>query len=339
MARVAFYEKYGSLAFFLIIGLVTFLMLRPFITTILLALILVYAFLPVYTHVKRLVSYRGIASFLTVTIICLCFIIPAAFVVNSFIMEARSSYTTVTELTQAHNISTASINSFLQEHTHMDVQIQDFFRYTQGLIESRVASFAHEVPLRILNFFLLFFLMYYLFKEHKKVRRFIIKVLPFNKKQKTRLAQHFSDVIYGVLYGQMVAAILQGLLAGIGYWIFGFGVPIIWAIITMLFALVPVVGTAVVWVPASIYLFLIGLGNGMWWQGVGLFIYGMFIISTLDNFLRPVLMAGRSRMHPALIFLGAIGGIGVFGLVGLFIGPLLMAVSVELIEAFQENTI
>jgi predicted PurR-regulated permease PerM len=331
------YQKYGKIAFFLIGLFLVGWILLPFLRTILLSLVLGYAFYPLYRRLVMKIKSREISAIITVIIAVLCLIIPTIFVTNALISEASNSYSTIMDISKEYNINFDNINEIVRTKVGIEFDIRNTLKKGIDYVSNVATNFVTTVPAKILNFFILLFLMYYILKENRSIRIFIIKMLPFERKQKTHMLTQFASVVYGVVYGQLVTAIVQGALAGIGYWIFGVGTPILWAIITMIFALVPMFGTAIVWVPASLYLFFIGLTNGTWWMGVGLFLYGMLFVSVVDNFLRPILIAGKTRIHPALVLLGALGGLGVFGIIGIVIGPLVVAMFKQLLVSYQEK--
>jgi predicted PurR-regulated permease PerM len=333
------YQKYGKFAFFLGGFIVVIWILFPFLRTILLSLVLVYLFYPIFAKIEIKLKNKSLASLLTVIIIVLCFMIPATFVTRTLIVESTHTYNTIKNVTESNNVTLAKVNELVQSKTGVDFDLVEVVRGAVRYITEQGKELLTSIPARVLNFFILLFLMYYIFKEHKAIRNFIIKMLPFPVKEKTRLLTQFADVVYGVLYGQIVTAIVQGVLAGIGYAIFGLPSPVLWAIITMLFALVPMIGTAAIWVPASIYLFIVGFSTGPfgWGPGVALFLYGLLIVGLVDNFLRPILIGEKSGIHPALVLLGAFGGLGVFGFIGIIIGPLVIAVFKQLLIAYYEE--
>ena len=331
------YQKYGKIAFFLVGLVLAGWVLLPFLRTILLALVLAYAFNPVYRRIQKIVRLRGLASITTIIFIVLCLVIPAIFVTNAVVREATAAYSNIMSVSDEFGLDFDAPAEFLNEKIGVNLDLESTLRLGVDYLTRTARDFVTTVPEKILNFFILLFLLYYMFKEHKGIKKYIVKLLPFPKQEKQRILVQFNDVVYGVIYGQMVTAVIQGAIAGIGYWLFGMNIPILWAIITMIMALVPLVGTAIVWVPVSIYLFIVGLSTGTWWQGIGLLIYGVLIISSVDNFIRPVLISGKSRIHPALVLLGALGGIGVFGVIGIIIGPLVIAMFMQLLTAYQQK--
>ena len=140
-------------------------------------------------------------------------------------------------------------------------------------------------------------------------------------------------VTQAVLYGQVLTAVIQGALGGLGLLICGVPNPLFWGAIMMITAFVPLLGTPLIWVPAAVGLIL----DGQTTRGIVLLIYGATIVMNIDNFLRPRLVSGRSKVHPVLILIGVLGGLRVFGFIGMLVGPLILAVLVALIKFYEQN--
>jgi predicted PurR-regulated permease PerM len=138
----------------------------------------------------------------------------------------------------------------------------------------------------------------------------------------------------GVFNGQILMSVLQGFLGGIGFLIAGLPNPVLWGALMALFALLPVLGTFMIWVPAGIYLLI----TGHVWQGVFLLSYGVVLILLIvDTFLRPKLLGHSSDLHPIFVLVGVLGGAAVFGFIGLFLGPLLVGVMVSVLKVWEQE--
>ena len=142
------------------------------------------------------------------------------------------------------------------------------------------------------------------------MRRRIAAVLPLHADQIEKLFTGINNTIMATVYGGLVVAAVQGALTGLALWFFNVPSPVLWGVVAAMFSLVPMVGSAVVWLPAALYLFI----NGHWVQAVILVAWGGGVVGTIDNVLRPKLMADRVQMHTLLIFFSVFGGVQVFGL-------------------------
>lgn len=141
------------------------------------------------------------------------------------------------------------------------------------------------------------------------------------------------DTLIANLYGVVGVALAQGILAGAGLAIAGIPSPFTWGVISAFCSMLPVIGPTLVWVPASIWL----LATGAYGSGIFLIIWGVVVIGMADNILRPILVSGKSDQHPLLVFLSILGGTSAFGIMGLFLGPLLISVTIAVFKVFRRE--
>ena len=166
------------------------------------------------------------------------------------------------------------------------------------------------------------------------MRRRIAAILPLHAEQIDKLFTGIYNTIMATVYGGLVVAAVQGALVGLALWVFGVPSPVLWGAVAAMFSLVPLVGSATVWLPAAIYLFI----NGHWVQALILIAWGGGVVGTIDNLLRPMLMSGRVRMHTLLIFFSVFGGVQVFGFIGLFAGPVILAITMTVLSLLREES-
>jgi len=336
-------KRTSVLLLVLLLGIGCFFIIKPFFIAIMTAIIFSIVFYPIYRWVKSKVKYASLASFLVCLLIFLLVIIPSGLVIHALVLEADSAFRYIRS-----SDAPVKILEFTQERLNSipfmeNLQLNVASSMTIGakFIVDFLRAFATSLPTKMLMLFVIAMLVYYLLKDGKKAILFVFEVLPLSKKQKQKLISQCSDVTYAVVYGQIVTAIIQGTIATIGYYIFGVPAPILWGVLTTFFALIPYLGTAIAWLPLSIYLFLSGMNSGIWWQGLGLFLYGLLIVGLIDNIIRPKLIGDKSGMHPAIVLIGVLGGIPLFGFIGLFVGPLILALfltSLTFIENIRTNT-
>jgi predicted PurR-regulated permease PerM len=149
---------------------------------------------------------------------------------------------------------------------------------------------------------------------------------------KARLFSHLAAVTRAIVYGTGVTALVQGALVAIGFAVTGLPSPIVFGVLATLFALVPMAGTPIVWAPAVIVLAL----QGRWYAATFMLIWGGFVV-TIDNVLRPMLVSGRAQVRALTVFIGVLGGVAAFGPIGIFLGPLVLALAIALIDFALEG--
>lgn len=313
------YSKHSLILFFILIVLLAFYTILSYLTAILAAAIIVYVFYPEFKRLNKHIKSRSICALIMLAVILLIIVIPLFFVINALAVEAVGFYQNVKvlDLTPVSE----SITKFLGENIDINSYVKSLGESLVSFIARLVSDFFISLPQKILILFVTVFVMYYFFKDGDKIIAFLEKVLPMYKDHKTELLAEFNRVIHATIYGVLVSAVIQGLIGTLGLVIFQVSSPIIWGSIMTLTAMLPFIGTGLIWVPAALFKIV----NGDFFNGFGLLLYGILIISTIDNIIKPKLISTKSQTHPVLIILGIFGGLKAFGIIGIIIGPLLLA--------------
>ncbi len=346
------FSTYYFYALILLLLILVFFIVKPYVMAILTGIVLVYVFKPLYNFILKFLKNKHISSLVTILLIIIIILIPIFLVLNTIVEETSTIYAKMRYKVTSGTIfptdcdMNQSYCSFFNKVNNLVVSphIKDFFaqlsRKAFDFVIDKVSSIVVKLPSIIINLLIMFFTMHYFFIEGDKFYAKLFKILPIKDKQKKKLFKKIKVVSEGVVYGQIVTAIVQGLLAVIGYYLFGVTSPWLLGILTAFTALIPVVGTGIVWVPLSVYLFLQGVINNSSpdiLRAIGLFAYCSLIVSLIDNFVKPKIISDKTRMHPLIILLGVLGGLAAFGVVGVFIGPLVLAIMMEAIIAYEKG--
>jgi len=179
----------------------------------------------------------------------------------------------------------------------------------------------------------LYFVLYFMLMEGKVMEKIVMENSPFHNDNTLLLAKELNTQTVSNAVGIPVLATLQAIFACIGYLIFGMDQVLFWAVITGLFSILPLVGTLIIWVPLSVYLYF----NGLHWQGIGLFLYGAFVITNVDNVFRFMVQKKLGDTHPLITFFGVIVGLDLFGFIGIIFGPLLISYFLILLEIYKKE--
>lgn len=322
------YSKYFFLASFLGIILLSIYLIKSYIITIVGAVLLSYVFYPIYKKINSKIRSKKLSSLFTTILVVIIIIIPLIFAANALISESVQFFYSTSDL------DLSSIESATSDKLGGDVEISKYITDNLNKISLGIArstsEFLVSLPKKIINLFVMLFLMYFLFMEGKHIVDKLRRHIPLKSKQKEELAKRFSNVIYASIYGMIVTAFVQGAVGALGFWIFGVNSPILWGLVTVIVAILPFVGAALVWLPAAIF----KLAAGETFNGLGLLFYGMFIISTIDNFIRPGIIGSRANIHPAVVLLGVLGGIEIFGFLGIIIGPLILSIMTIFLDLY-----
>jgi len=324
-------SKYIFIALLLILLYLAFRLVQPFFTYIFLGLILTIAVYPFYKWFSKRIKHKKFSSIIAIVLILLIIIIPS-FIIVSALLKQTISFVNSFNPESFEKINDYVIN-VLGPRADLRDNLNEILVNVKDFVVKSAFSIAGSVAEIILGLFIMFFIMYYGFVEGEswllKIRRFI----PFSKQRNERLVREIKNVTQAVIYGQIFIALLQGTLGGIGFFIIGIKNPVFWGFIMTILAFLPVLGTGLVWGPAGI----IELVNGHIIGGIFLLVYGFFIVAGIDNLLRPRIISGRGRIHPIIALIGVIGGLKVFGFLGIIIGPLIAALFIAMAQFFYED--
>ena len=184
----------------------------------------------------------------------------------------------------------------------------------------------------VIGFALMLFILFFAIRDGERIAGAVRALLPAEERDTSRLFGHLAAVTRALVYGTGVTALVQGALVGIGFAVLGLPSPVVFGVLAALAALVPMAGTPVVWVPAVLAL----AAQDRWYAAVFMLVWGG-LVTAIDNFLRPWLVAGRAHIGALTVFLGVLGGVGAFGPIGIILGPLVLALAIALVRFALER--
>lgn len=325
--------------------------LSPFLSSIIWAILLAMIFYPLFQKLQRLLKKKEFLSALIMTLLVLIVIVlPFTLLMVSLASEVVDGYHRMEEM-----IKTGQLQAYLERMKEIPILKWILARLGQYIdlsqmdplplllknlqkistfIFNQTATLLRGFSTFIAGFFFTLLSLYYLFKDGSRFFNGLKEIIPLSSKEKDLLIQRFKDMIYATIYGGILIAIIQGLLGGLSFWVLGLPSPIMWGTAMALLSFIPIGGTALIWAPAGILL-LIG---GAVLKGLLLLGLGVFVISMVDNFLRPFFISARTNIHPLLLFFAVLGGIQAFGLIGVVAGPLVATLFLTLIEIYIQGT-
>ena len=178
------------------------------------------------------------------------------------------------------------------------------------------------------------YVLFFIYRDRDQILAAVKKLSPLTTGETNRLLKRLGDTIHATVFGVITVAIIQGTLGGIIFWLLGIPGAVLWATVMALFAMIPNLGTFVVWGPAALFLYL----DGHWGKALILVVWGLTAIALIDNLLYPVLVGNRLRAHTVIAFISILGGIAVFGASGIVLGPLVVSLTVFLLELWRRRT-
>jgi predicted PurR-regulated permease PerM len=324
----------------------TFLILHPFLHTIILAVVLASLFNPLQQRLIRLYKgRRSLASLTVVLVIIFLIVIPATIFISSLATQGVQSITRVTDWLVAGNLQRLMEDPKIQSYTLWASERFSFIKLEKldlpgnimqasknigQFLISRGAVLVGGVADVVFHFFVMVFISFYLVRDGRGMVEQIKYLSPLREDQEDRILNKIRLVVRSVLLGTLLTAIVQGIIGGIGLAIVG--IPaLFWGTVMGLASLIPIVGTGLVWVPAVIYLLLIGSIK----SGIFLTLWCVFVVGTIDNFARPYFMKGEGSLSPFYVFLAIIGGVKYFGLIGILYGPLILSFAMVVLYIYS----
>lgn len=328
------------------IALVVYLCARilgPFVGVIAWASVLAISFYPMQERFLRRTRRPAVAALLTTLLVLVTILIPLAIVtglvVNEvLVVQAWAQDTFKGDFSLESLTPVRGVAEWLLRRVGLD---PERVLGTIGQHASQIAQVGAGYALlavtnvgsAIVSFIFVLFTLFFLFRDGARMAARIPDFLPFDPARSQAVLHRIRDVIYASVYGVIVIAAVQGLLMGLAFWVLGIPSAALWGVVTVVTSVIPLLGAGAVWVPGALYLAL----TGQWIKAVLLVAWGGAVVSSVDNFLRPKLVGGRVGLSELVIFFSVLGGIQVFGLLGLVAGPVVFAIAGSLIEALSEE--
>lgn len=344
-------SRYMILAFFLGLFLISFsLILRllwPFGSILVSACVVTAIFNPVYRFLLKKVS-GYYASLITCALIFFLLFVPIAFFVGVLSNEAADLIVLAKDAVtgdQLKNLLETSkiidrINHTLSKFhleeisiTKLIEPISQLGQYVGGFIFVQARAIATNVFSFVVSFFFMLLVVFYLFVDGQKLLSFITDLSPLPKEQDEKLVQKFKDMSFAILLGNGFTATVQGFLGGFAFQVFGLGSPFIWGIIMAFLAFLPIVGIGAVLIPGAIYLFL----KGQIVSGLVLIVFYVILSGGMEYLVKPKLVGDRVKMHTLVVFLAIMGGLQLFGILGIVYGPLGMTFFLTLTDIYHTS--
>ncbi len=332
----------GELVFFWIlfgvVGYLSFSVMSSYLTSLFLAIVFSIVFLPVHQKILKWTKNSENISALITVLIALCIVIlPIVFLGVLMFQEVFTVYALLGEkdnslinhVDQLTEIIELQVQKFIPAFTIQDnitTYIEAFLRW----LATNLNIFFSGILAFFLHSFIIIVAMFFLFRDGKRMHDFAVKWSPLADGYDKSIIGKLELAVSSVVKGALVTAIIQGGLVSLGFIIFGVPNPVLWGVVSTIVALIPLLGTSLVTVPASIWL----LFTGNIGAGIGLIIWAIALVGAIDNFLRPYLSRKGMNVHPFLILLSVLGGLAYFGPIGFLSGPIVLAFFFALLDVY-----
>ena len=316
------------------------LMIEPFVAVLLWAGVLVVVFFPVHEKILARTKSPNLSAALSTLLVVVTILGPVTLVTLAIAREAVNAVDNVQAGVKRLLDPGSRTHQYLSRWVDVDELKTDEWKKTVvqsvqakgGTIASATFQTFGRVLGAVIKIAFVIFTMYYFFRDSERIRDAVYDILPLEHEQSHQIFLHTREVIGASLNGVIVIAAVQGALGGMAFAILGVPSPLMWGAVMFITSMIPLGGSALTWVPVALYL----LFTGHWVKALLLAIWGAGVIGMLDNILRPKLVGKRTRLHELLVFFSIIGGLSVFGPLGLVIGPVVVAITLGLLDVFRQ---
>lgn len=339
-----FYARLFALGTALLVGLASYRIVEPFVGPLLWAMFFAFLLGPAHARLTRRLKGRNDRSALLLTLLTLLALAgPLAALTGAFVQQvgtlAQYLQDFVGDNTRddlQHWVQSPKFQAALQwlnqELGISMTQLRGWLGQATSILLQWLANASGKLVVGALGsaagFFLTLFLMYFFIRDGAGMLRAARDLIPMPADKRRELFTHLAAVTRAVVIGTGLTALIQGALVGIAFAIVGLPSPLVFGVVAALLALLPFAGTALVWIPAALVLG----AQDRWGAAIFMLVWGALLVSMIDNFLKPLLISGRAAVSTLTVFIGVLGGVSAFGAIGLFLGPVVLALAVALIE-------
>jgi len=336
--------------YFVIIFLITIFfvgkILWPFFSILILGFVLTGIFYPIFSFFARKTT-PVVASSITCTLIFLVVFVPLVFLIGALSKEAYSLYVAGTDAAMTKVFKEILQNSQVMEHIqeilaryqiklsaeHINRNLSQIGSFVGLFLYEQVSSVASNVLKFVVNFAFMLLVIFFLLIDGKKLISFLIELSPLPDDQDRKLMDKFRAMASVVLVVNGISGMIQGVLGGIAFAAFGLGAPLLWGFVMAILAFFPIVGIALVLIPASLFLFL----KGRIAAGIFFLIFYLIVSSVIEYIVKPKLVGDKVKIHTLLVFLAVLGGLKVFGILGIIYGPLVITAFLTLTDIYRSS--
>ena len=332
-------NAFKKISFFILLGflaVLSFIMLWGILNSIITGLLLAYVFYPVYKKTLSIFKEKNISAFIIILLVFVLIFLPLWFLLPFVFNQLFDVYLYLQKIDLQQIVKLISpYFSELNLSKDLAASLNSFILNFAGKLFSSSTALIINIPSLLLKTVVVLFVFFFGMRDGELLLEYLLSLSPFSRNAEKQFVEKFKGITNSVLYGFVVVGILQGIMTGIGLFIFGIPQSLILTIVAIIAAMIPVLGAWLVWIPAVIYLFI--SGNTI--SAIILLVYCAVIVSWIDNILRPYIVAKRVQISSAIVFVGMIGGLLFFGVLGLILGPLILAYLLLILDVYKERKI
>lgn len=328
------FNKLMTIIIVISLAVLVFFLVKPLLLAIILGIILAFILSPVYDWFYKKTKSKNLSATIISVIIILMIIIPVWYLTPIVIKQSIQLFSASQQIDLIVPLKKIFPSLFASDtfSTEVGIIFKNFILKISNQVTNTLAQIILNAPVLALHLLVVAFTFFFVLRDKEMLIEYIRSLLPFSKDIEDKLFNYSKSITTSVLYGQIFIGIIQGVIAGIGFFIFGVPNALFLTLLVIFVSMIPMIGPVLIWVPVVIYLFI--AGNNF--SAIGVAIFGIFA-STIDNFLKPIFISRRTRMHSSLVLIGMIGGLFLFGILGFILGPLILAYFLVILEIYRNK--
>ncbi len=327
-----YFRKIINIIVLVLLIVLSFLIMRPILISIIIAFILAFIFAPVCDWIDKCIKVRTISVLVIIAFIIIIILLPLWFLTPILIKQAFTIFQGTQNIDFVTPLKSVFPDLFASQQFSAEIGaiLSSFIsKMTSSLVNS-LSNIILNFPTLLLQFTVVLFTFFFVLRDKEKFLEYMKSLLPFSKDVEEKVLKYTSGITASLVYGQIFIGIIQGIILGIGLFIFKVPNALFLAFIAVIAGVLPILGTGLIWVPLTIYLFISGNTVSAW----GVLAFGI-ISSTIDNFLRPLIVSKRTKINSAVLLISMVGGLFFFGVLGLLLGPLIISYLLILLEIYR----
>ncbi len=328
-------KKLLIIAIIAILAVLVFILVKPIVASIITGLILAYIFSSPYEKLNNRIKNKSLSAFIVSFIVIVIIILPFWFLLPIIGNQIFGAYNLIQSLDKYTIIKSAFPGSSEQFISQIYVSFDGVVNTVSKGAFDIMVNLLRDLPTLALHAFLILFVFFFTLRDREKFTSFVHALSPFAKSKEKLIIQQFKNITDSVVYGQIIIGIVQGLAAGLGFLVFGVEKTLILTLLAIFFAIIPIIGPFVVWIPVAIYMFLTASTP----VAFAFLLYNLIFVSLIDNFLRSFIVARKTDISPAVILVGMIGGFFIFGILGMLLGPLILVYFLTFLKFYKEKNL
>ena len=317
------------------LGITAFMIIRPIVMSIFGGLILAYIFSPIYKRIYRVIHERNTVAILMCAIVFTIILLPLWFIIPVIVQQIFDLFNMSQNIDFSAIVKDVFPSSAPEFQEKLTTVIIQFTGNIASSIFSYLVSLLQNLPTLILNLAVVLFVFFFALRDQESLKEFVSGISPFRKDKETVLVTRFKDITSSIIYGYIIVGIIQGLALGLGLLIFGVPKALTLTIFGTFASMLPMIGPWFIWVPVVIGMLI----SGKVGFAIAFGIYCLFFVSTIDNILRPYIVSRKTGISSVVVLVGMIGGLFVFNILGLILGPLILAYLILFLKAYKDGTL